>query len=86
LLDRQGEVWNTGRSRYGGGGDFPLLAKELEAQYPGTKINLDLSRDAKTATGLPVYLQFFRLDDDSPVTDRGAIEYSKPARTVRDRQ
>jgi beta-lactamase regulating signal transducer with metallopeptidase domain len=78
LLDRQGKVWDTGRSRYSGrSGDFPVLAKELEAQYPGTRISLERSRDAETASGRPVYLEFFRLDDDSPVTDRARIDYSK---------
>jgi hypothetical protein len=47
------------------------------AKYPGVKINLDLARGANTAGGRPVDMEYFRVDEDSPVTERASIDYSK---------
>jgi len=78
LFDHQGRVWDVGRSgSRSPGADIGVLAKELEAKYPGTKINLDLARSANTADGHSVYMEYFRLDADSPVTERASIDYSK---------
>jgi hypothetical protein len=72
LLDRRGRIWGDGKSS-----DWQTVSSEILALYPGITVGAGRGRSIKTATGAPVRFWLLWLGEDSPVTDRSAIDFSK---------
>jgi beta-lactamase regulating signal transducer with metallopeptidase domain len=71
LLDRQGEVCDTGRSPNG----YTEIEKQKQfaTRYPTARIKFDYSVGAKTANGFATDLSYFWLDEDSKVKECAAL-------------